>query len=167
MGLLQDYFSSPPESPNICFHPHGNPVILASISMGFPSSFSQCRPLVQLCWKSKSMPVRHRLNVCICVTVCMNCILHILSGIRQRLDHLKYLGVDAVLLSSFYDSPFEHLGRDVRDFIAVGTKYGSMEDFELLVADLHRLGNVFCSQLICKVVICFYLVLFLIVCGSL
>ena len=83
------------------------------------------------------------------------CIVHELYsahavGIRQRLDHLKYLGVDAVLLSSFYDSPFEHLGRDVRDFVAVGTKYGSIEDFELLVADLHRLGNIFCSHLICS-----------------
>jgi len=74
----------------------------------------------------------------------------LLLGIRQRLDYLKYLGVDAVLLSAFYDSPFEHLGRDVRDFTAVGAKYGSIEDFELLVADLHRLGkHSIHSQLIC------------------
>ena len=65
----------------------------------------------------------------------------LLLGIRQRLDYLKYLGIDAVLLSAFYDSPFEHLGRDVRDFTAVGVKYGSIGDFELLVADLHRLGK--------------------------
>ena len=57
------------------------------------------------------------------------------------MDHLTYLGVDAVLLSAFYDSPFEHLGRDVRDFSTVGSKYGSIEDFELLVTELHRLGN--------------------------
>jgi len=63
-----------------------------------------------------------------------------LTGIRQRLDHLTYLGVDAVLLSAFYDSPFEHLGCDVRDFSAVGSKYGSIEDFEHLITELHQLG---------------------------
>ena len=73
--------------------------------------------------------------------MCTDCILHVLLGIRQRLDHLTFLGVDAVLLSAFYDSPFEHLGRDVRDFSAIGTKYGSIEDFELLVVELHRIGN--------------------------
>jgi len=66
---------------------------------------------------------------------------HIPLGIRQRLDHLAYLGVDAVLLSGFYDSPFDHLGRDVRDFTVVGSKYGSMADFKLLVTELHRQGN--------------------------
>ena len=76
----------------------------------------------------------------------IDCILHILLGIRQRLDHLTYLGVDAVVLGAFYDSPFEHLGRDVRDFNAVGSKYGSVEDFELLVTELHRLGNSTHSQ---------------------
>jgi len=75
----------------------------------------------------------------------ISCMLHILLGIRQRLDYLTYLGVDAVLLSAFYDSPFEHLGRDVRDFSAIGTKYGSIEDFELLIKDLHRLGNSTCA----------------------
>ena len=65
----------------------------------------------------------------------------ILLGIRQRLDHLTYLGVDAVLLSAFYDSPFEHLGRDVRDFTTIGSKYGNIKDFVLLVTELHRLGN--------------------------
>ena len=65
----------------------------------------------------------------------------ILVGIRQRLDHLTYLGVDAVVLSAFYDSPFEHLGRDVRDFSTIGSKYGSFEDFQLLAAELHRIGN--------------------------
>lgn len=58
------------------------------------------------------------------------------------MDHLSYLGVDAVLLSAFYDSPFEQLGRDIRDFSAVGAKCGSINDFELLVTELHRLGNV-------------------------
>jgi len=83
------------------------------------------------------------------LNVCTSCILYFPLGIRQRLDHLKYLGVDAVLLSAFYDSPFEHLGRDVRDFVAVDAKYGSIEDFEHLVTDLHRLGNFVHLQLIC------------------
>ena len=75
--------------------------------------------------------------------------MHILVGIRQRLDYLSYLGIDAVLLSAFYDSPFEHLGRDIRDFMAVGTKYGSIEDFELLVTELHRRGKTAQSQRVC------------------
>ena len=69
------------------------------------------------------------------------CILHIVVGIRQRLDYLTYLGIDAVLLSAFYDSPFEHLGRGVRDFTAIGANYGNIEDFELLVTELHHRGN--------------------------
>lgn len=61
-------------------------------------------------------------------------------GIRQRLDHLTYLGVDAVLLSSFFESPFENFGQDVADFKAVHFKYGTLADFEKLVQELHDRG---------------------------
>ena len=74
-----------------------------------------------------------------------------LSGVCQRLDHLSYLGVDAILLSSFYDSPFEHLGRDIRDFTTISSKYGSIEDFDLLVTELRRLGNRLCCSSVCLI----------------
>jgi len=61
--------------------------------------------------------------------------------------------VDAVLLSAFFDSPFEHLGRDIRDFTAIGSKYGSIENFELLVSELHQLGNSIIPCLYCEYVI--------------
>lgn len=64
-----------------------------------------------------------------------------LSGIRQRLDHISYLGVDAVMLSCFYDSPFEDFGRDVTDFKAIYYKYGTLTDFDKLVQELHDRGS--------------------------
>jgi len=81
------------------------------------------------------------------------------------LDHLTYLGVDAVLLSAFYDSPFEHLGRDVRDFTAIGSKYGSIEDFEHLITELHRLGNhiipcIYKNFRICECIVCLFCISF-------
>lgn len=63
-----------------------------------------------------------------------------INGIRQRLDHITYLGVDAVLLSCFFESPFGDFGQDVTDFKAVYSKYGSLADFDKLVQELHDRG---------------------------
>ncbi|MET0772073.1 MAG: alpha-amylase family glycosyl hydrolase [Candidatus Limnocylindrales bacterium] len=63
-----------------------------------------------------------------------------LRGIIDRLAHLQRLGVDAVWLSPIYPSPGLDIGYDVADHSAVDPLYGSMADFDDLVATAHGLG---------------------------
>lgn len=63
-----------------------------------------------------------------------------LRGISEKLDYLEDLGVDAVWLSPIYDSPLADMGYDVRDYFQVHPDYGTMADFEELVAGLHARG---------------------------
>lgn len=60
-----------------------------------------------------------------------------LEGIRRRLDHLSWLGVDAIWLSPFYRSPMADFGYDVSDHCDVDPLFGTLEDFDRLVADCH------------------------------
>jgi len=63
-----------------------------------------------------------------------------LEGVRQRLDHLAWLGVDAVWLSPFYRSPMADFGYDVADYCDVDPLFGDMSDFDRLVEDAHARG---------------------------
>jgi len=63
-----------------------------------------------------------------------------LQGIRSRLDYLVWLGVDALWLSPVYPSPMKDFGYDVADYCAIDPIFGSLEDFDALLADAHRLG---------------------------
>ena len=63
-----------------------------------------------------------------------------LRGIVQRLDHLEWLGVDAVWISPFYPSPMDDFGYDVTDHRAVDRVYGRMVDFGRLVTEAHARG---------------------------
>ncbi|MEX2292524.1 MAG: alpha-amylase family glycosyl hydrolase [Acidimicrobiales bacterium] len=63
-----------------------------------------------------------------------------LLGVRARLDHLAWLGVDAVWLSPFYRSPMADFGYDVADFCDVDPLFGDLEGFDALLADAHELG---------------------------
>ena len=54
-----------------------------------------------------------------------------------NLDHLHYLGIDAVLLSGFYSSSFVDLGKDISDFKSIDNRCGTMADFQTLVNALH------------------------------
>jgi alpha-glucosidase len=63
-----------------------------------------------------------------------------LRGIVQRLDYLRWLGVDAVWISPFYPSPMRDFGYDVTDHQAVDRVYGSLVDFDRLVAEAHARG---------------------------
>ncbi|MDX8459238.1 alpha-glucosidase family protein [Mesorhizobium humile] len=63
-----------------------------------------------------------------------------LKGITARLTHIASLGVDAVWLSPFFKSPMADMGYDVSDYRDVDPMFGSLEDFDALVAEAHRLG---------------------------
>jgi len=63
-----------------------------------------------------------------------------LEGVRRHLDHLAWLGVDAVWLSPFYRSPMHDFGYDVADHCDVDPLFGTLEDFDRLVADARERG---------------------------
>jgi alpha-glucosidase len=63
-----------------------------------------------------------------------------LRGIARRLDYLQWLGVDAVWISPFYPSPMDDFGYDVTDHRAVDRVYGSLVDFDRIVAQAHERG---------------------------
>ncbi|MHA6685116.1 beta-galactosidase BglA [Mesorhizobium sp. A556] len=63
-----------------------------------------------------------------------------LRGIVRRLGHVASLGVDAVWLSPFFQSPMADMGYDVSDYEAVDPLFGTMEDFDAVIAEAHRLG---------------------------
>lgn len=63
-----------------------------------------------------------------------------LKGITQRLDHVAALGVDGIWLSPFFTSPDQDMGYDVSDYTGVSELYGTIEDFDALVARAHELG---------------------------
>jgi alpha-glucosidase len=60
-----------------------------------------------------------------------------LEGIRRHLDHLQWLGVDAVWICPFYPSPMADFGYDVADYCDVDPLFGTLEDFDRLLADAH------------------------------
>lgn len=63
-----------------------------------------------------------------------------LQGIIEKLDYLKELGIDAIWLSPIYDSPNDDNGYDIRDYHKIMTEFGSMEDFEHLLTEVHNRG---------------------------
>ncbi len=63
-----------------------------------------------------------------------------LKGIMARLDYLKTLGIDALWLTPVYVSPQVDNGYDIADYLAIDPAYGTMEDFEALLAAAHGRG---------------------------
>ncbi|MBE3001699.1 glycoside hydrolase family 13 protein [Nocardiopsis sp. HNM0947] len=63
-----------------------------------------------------------------------------LAGIRQKLPELAELGVDAVWLTPFYVSPLADGGYDVADYRDVDPRFGTLDDFDALLATAHGLG---------------------------
>jgi alpha-glucosidase len=62
-----------------------------------------------------------------------------LAGIRAHLDDLAWLGVDAIWISPFYPSPMVDFGYDVSDYCNVDPLFGTLEEFDALVAEAHAL----------------------------
>lgn len=63
-----------------------------------------------------------------------------LAGIRQRLGYLAALGVDAVWISPFFPSPMADFGYDVADYCDVDPRFGTLADFDALMAEAKALG---------------------------
>ncbi len=63
-----------------------------------------------------------------------------LDGVTAHLDHLAWLGVQAVWLTPFYPTPDADHGYDVMDYCAVDPRFGDLDAFDRLVAEAHRLG---------------------------
>lgn len=63
-----------------------------------------------------------------------------LPGVTSRLDYLHELGVDVIWLSPFYRSPGKDMGYDISDYQAIQPEFGTLEDFDALLAGAHRLG---------------------------
>ncbi|MFK0298333.1 alpha-amylase family glycosyl hydrolase [Brevundimonas sp. NPDC090276] len=63
-----------------------------------------------------------------------------LKGITAHLDHVASLGVDAVWISPFYPSPMKDFGYDVADYCNVDPVFGTLADFDALLAKAHGLG---------------------------
>lgn len=63
-----------------------------------------------------------------------------LKGITARLDYLGYLGIDVIWLSPVYKSPNDDNGYDISDYQAIMEEFGTMEDFDELLAKAHEKG---------------------------
>ncbi len=63
-----------------------------------------------------------------------------LRGITMRLPYIASLGVDAIWISPFFKSPMLDFGYDVSDYRAVDPMFGTMADFDAMIAEAHRLG---------------------------
>ncbi len=63
-----------------------------------------------------------------------------LPGIIERLDHVAALGVDAIWISPFFKSPMADFGYDIADYRDVDPLFGTLDDFDRLLAKAHALG---------------------------
>ncbi len=63
-----------------------------------------------------------------------------LRGLTERLDYLRWLGVDCLWLLPFYQSPLRDGGYDISDFFTILPEYGDLGDAEKLVEEAHRRG---------------------------
>lgn len=63
-----------------------------------------------------------------------------LRGIIEKLDYLKTLGIDVIWLSPVYKSPNDDNGYDISDYRDIMDEFGTMEDFDVLLAEAHERG---------------------------
>ncbi len=62
-----------------------------------------------------------------------------LVGVRDRLEYLTWLGIDAIWITPFFESSQHDLGYDITDYCAVDPRHGRLADFDDLLAAAHRL----------------------------
>ncbi|MFC1960076.1 maltose alpha-D-glucosyltransferase [Chloroflexota bacterium] len=62
------------------------------------------------------------------------------AGMLQHLDYLEWLGVDCIWITPFYPSPLEDDGYDISSFYGIHPNYGTIEEFRLVIDEIHRRG---------------------------
>ncbi len=60
-----------------------------------------------------------------------------IQGIISKLDYIKNLGIDVIWISPIYQSPNDDNGYDISDYQAISTEFGSMEDFDIFLKEVH------------------------------
>jgi len=63
-----------------------------------------------------------------------------IKGITSKLDYLQTLGVDVVWLSPVYQSPNDDNGYDISDYYSIMQEFGTMEDWEEMISEMHKRG---------------------------
>lgn len=63
-----------------------------------------------------------------------------IKGITEKLPYIKTLGVDVIWLSPIYKSPMDDMGYDIADYRSIDPLFGTMEDFDELLAEAKKLG---------------------------
>ena len=63
-----------------------------------------------------------------------------LKGILDRVDHLSWLGIDAIWISPIYSSPMDDFGYDVANYVDIDPLFGTLADFDRLVSVVHQRG---------------------------
>ncbi len=63
-----------------------------------------------------------------------------LNGIIQKLDYVKSLGIDVIWLNPIYASPNADNGYDISDYQAIMKEFGTMQDFDRMLAGIHKRG---------------------------
>ncbi|MDQ0457022.1 beta-galactosidase BglA [Rhizobium paknamense] len=63
-----------------------------------------------------------------------------LKGITARLPYIARLGADAIWISPFFTSPMKDFGYDVSNYVDVDPMFGTLSDFDAMIAEAHRLG---------------------------
>lgn len=63
-----------------------------------------------------------------------------IRGIIEKLDYLKDLGINCVWLSPVYESPMDDNGYDISDYKKIYETFGTMEDFDLMLEEMHKRG---------------------------
>ena len=74
-----------------------------------------------------------------CCSLCSLCLST--TGIISRLDHLEYIGVEIIWLSPIYPSPMVDFGYDVSDFTDIEPMFGTLQDFDDLIKEVHKRGE--------------------------
>lgn len=63
-----------------------------------------------------------------------------INGIREKLSYLKELGIGFIWINPIYSSPFVDNGYDISDYQEILAKFGTMAEFDLLLAEAHQMG---------------------------
>ncbi len=63
-----------------------------------------------------------------------------IKGIIAKLNYIQWLGFESIWISPFFQSPQQDLGYDISNFVQIAPEYGTMEDVENLIAEVHSRG---------------------------